>query len=69
MRNDIEKPQTRALNKRTARANGHSGIICIPAECIGRTYERYIDAVTGIITLIPTDCNARAPLNKPEEGR
>lgn len=58
MANNNENPQTRALNKRTARMNGHLGI-CIPAEYIGRTYERYTDTVIGIITLIPTDRSTR----------
>lgn len=47
------KVQTEKIGKRTARANGHSGIICIPARCIGQTYERYMDTETGIITLVP----------------
>ena len=41
------------LAERTARRNGHGGIISVPYECVGRRYERYIDNTTGIITLIP----------------
>lgn len=41
------------LAERTARRNGHGGIISVPYECVGRRYERYIDITTGIITLIP----------------
>jgi len=44
---------------RRARANGHSGLISVPAECISRSYERYIDRKTGIITLVPVEGNAQ----------
>lgn len=43
------------LAERTARRIGHSAIIALPAECIGKRYERYVDRSTGIITLIPCD--------------
>lgn len=49
----------KALDKRMARASGHSGIICIPAGCIGKQYERYIGTETGVITLIPCENKPR----------
>lgn len=47
------------LAERTARRNGHGGIISIPGECIGIRYERYIDRESGIITLIPAKSSTR----------
>lgn len=53
------------LDKRMARASGHSGIICVPVSCIGQTYERYMNTDTGVITLIPCEKEPRG--KKPEE--
>lgn len=49
------------LAERTARRNGHGGIISIPGECIGRRYVRYYDRETGIITLVPDEIQTAEP--------
>lgn len=49
------------LAQRTARRTGHGGFIAIPAECIGRRYERYVDRKTGVITLVPVENQPAEP--------